>query len=128
MALCNALEIISSTRSDPLQGFEKFCVIIDEPYKKLTVEKYEEIKTFIFKNLDVHRYTTNKYIRVFFDSLHLEWHVTTQATPHMIKMAHNRQIFFKNNYFVYMQIGKEIIFDTHVKEIPPVSLHAYNII
>ena len=127
IALCKALDIISSTRSNPLQGFEKFCVIIDKPYKKLTVEKYEEIKTFIFKNLDVHRYVTNKYIRVLFDSLHLEWHVTTQAIPHMIKMAHDKQTFFKNNCFVFMQIGKEIVFDVYAKE-TPVSLHAYYIL
>ena len=117
MAISNALEIISSTESNLPRGFENFCVIIDEPYTKLTVEKYEEIKTFIFKNLDVHRYVTNKYIRVLFSSVHLEWHVTTQAVPHMIKMAHDQQTLFINRSFVFMQIGKEVIINLHAEEI-----------
>ena len=116
MALSKALEIISSNESNPPQGFEKFCVIIDKPYTKLTVEKYEEIKTFIFKNLDVHRYVTNKYIRVLFDSLHLEWHVTIQATPHMMKMAHEHQAVFIENLFVFMQIGAKVMINAHAKE------------
>ena len=109
MAISNALEIISSAESNPPKGFEYFCVIIDKPYTKLTVEKYEEIKTFIFSNLDVHRHVTNKYIRVLFDSLHLEWHVTIQAIPHMIKIARKHHAFFARNHFVFMQIGNEVI-------------------
>jgi len=121
MAVSKALEIISSAESDPPQGFQRFCVIIDKPYKKLTIEKYEEIKTFIFYNLDVNRYVTNKYIRVLFESLHLEWHVTMQAIPHMIKMARERQNFFIND-FVFMQIGKEVIINIPTEEML-VSLH-----
>jgi len=122
IAVSKALEIISSTKSDPPPGFERFCVIIDKPYKKLTVDKYEEIKTFVFNNLDTHRYVTNKYIRVLFDSLHLEWLVTIQAIPHMIKVAHEQQMFFKNNFLVFMQIGKEIIINIPTEE-TSVSLH-----
>ena len=117
LAVSKALEIISSTESNPPPGFEKFCVIIDKPYKKLTTEKYEEIKTFIFNNLDINRYVTNGYIRVLFDSLHLEWHVTIQAIPYMIKMAHKQKAFFESNFFVFLQIGKEVIIDIHTKQI-----------
>ena len=126
MAISKALEIISSTESKPPAGFEKFCVIIDKPYKNLSPEKYQEIKTFIFNNLDVHRYVTNGYIRVLFASLHLEWHVTTQAIPHMIKMAHDRRAMFTKNLFVYMQIGKEIIINRYTEQMS-VSLftHTY---
>ena len=116
-AISKALEIISSTESDPPPGFEKFCVIIDKPYVKLTVEKYEEIKAFIFDNLDIHRYVTSGYIRVLFDSLHLEWHVTTQATPHMIKMAHERRSFFVAKFCIFMQIGNKVIIDIHADQI-----------
>jgi len=123
MAVSKGLDIISSTESIPPPGFEKFCVIIDQPYKKLTTEKYEETKTFIFNNLNTHRYVTNGYIRVLFDSLHLEWHVTIQAIPHMIKMAHERQKFFKSKFFVFLQIGKEVIINIHTKKIS-VSLHS----
>ena len=109
MAISEALEIISSTESNPPLGFEKFCVRISKPYEKLTIIKYEQIKTFIFKNLNVNRYVTNKYIRIMFNPLHLEWHVTIQALPHMIKMAHERQAVFKNICYVFMKIGKENI-------------------
>ena len=122
MAVFKALEIISSAESSPPPGFEKFCVIIDKPYIKLTVEKYEEIKKFIFENLDTHRYVANEYIRVLYDSLHLEWHVTTQAVPHMIIMAHKQQAFFKENFYVFMQIGKIVIINVHAK-LTLVSFH-----
>ena len=112
IAISQALEIINSTESDLPPGFENFCVIIDKPYKKLTIEKYKEIKEFIFDNLDIRRYVTNKYIRVLLGSLHIEWHVTLQATPHMIKMAYERQACFKSNFFVFMKIGREIIIDS----------------
>ena len=118
LAVSKALEIISSTKSDPPPGFEKFCVVIDKPYIKLTIEKYEEIKKFIFDNLDIHHYVTNVYIRMLLGSLHLEWHVTAQAVPHMSKMAHKQQAIFKDNFYVFMQIGKEVIFDTRTEWIP----------
>ena len=113
VALSKGLEIISSTKSSPPPGFEKFCVIIDKPYKQLTVEKYEEIKKFIFDNLEVHRYVTTGYISVLFDSIHLEWHVTVQAAPHMITIAHKCQEFFMRNSYVFMQIGKDVIINTY---------------
>ena len=122
MAVSKALEIISSTKSNPPPEFEKFCLIIDKPYKKLTIEKYEEIKEFIFKNLDTHRYVTNEYIRVLFDSLHLEWYVTSQATPHMIKKANEQKEFFRKRLVVFMQIGEKIIINTHTKQTSAVSL------
>ena len=116
IAISKALEIISSTESDPPPGFDKFIVIIDEPYRKLTVEKYEEIKKFIFDNLDIYRYVSSGYIRVLFNSLHLEWHVTTQATPYMIKMALKRRAVFTKNCYVFMQIEKEIIISMRTEE------------
>ena len=125
MAVSKALEIISSTKSNLPPGFEKFCVVIDKPYKKLTVEKYEEVKEFIFENLDIYRYVTDEYIRVLYDSLHLEWHVTTQAVPHMIKIACEKSAFFKESHFVFMQIGKEVIIDVRIK-LTLVSFHVYN--
>ena len=109
MAVCTALQILSSKNCNPPAGFEKFCVIIDKPYTRLTLEKYEEIKIFIFKNLDVHHYVTNKHIRVLFDSLHLEWHVTVQAIPHMIEMAYKHRLLFTKKLFVFMQIGEEVV-------------------
>ena len=124
-AICKSLEIISSTESHPPPGFEKFCVIIDKPYMQLTVEKYEETKEFIFKNLDTNCYCTNAYIRVLYDSLHLEWHVTTQATPHMIKIALKQQTFFEKHRFVFMKIGNEVIIDVYTEQTLAVSFIFY---
>ena len=111
MALAKGLEIISSAESDPPPGFEKFYVIINESYKKLTYNQYEEVKKFIFENLNVSRYVTTGYIRVLFGSLHLEWHVTKQASPYMKEMANKQRKVFEKRSYVFMQIGKEIIFD-----------------
>ena len=110
-AVSQGLHIISSTtaKRGPPPGFEKFCVILDEPYRNLSIEQYEEIKAFIFKNLDVHRYITTGYIRVLFGSVGLEWHVTTQAVPHMIEMAYRKRALFIENFYVFMQIGEEVI-------------------
>ena len=62
--LSNALQIINiNSKSDPPPSFEKFCATIDKPYRKFTVEKYEEAKEFIIKNLDTNLYLSNEYIR-----------------------------------------------------------------
>jgi len=62
---------------------------------------------------------------VLYDSLHLEWHVTMQAIPHMITMAHHRQEIFQRNYYTFMQIDKIIIIDTNAK-LSSVSLNIQN--
>ena len=122
VAISKALEIIGSTESSPPPGFERFIVVIDKSYQKLTIDEYEEIKKFIFDILDVYPYVATGYIRVLFDSLHLEWHVSSQATSHMMKMAHQQQAVFIENYYVFMQIGEEKIIDMHAEQIL-VSLH-----
>ena len=116
IAVIKALEIISSVEEEPPPGFEKFCVVISKPYKKFTIEQYEKMKAFIFDNLNVHRYVSNGYIRVLFDSLHLEWHVTTQAIPHMIKIVRERREFFEENHFVFMQLGVEIVINKYTEQ------------
>ena len=98
LAISKALEIISSTENNLPPGFKRFIVVINKSYQKLTIDEYEEIKKFIFDHLDVYPYVATGYIRVLFDSLHLEWHVTSQATSHMIKMARQRQAVFTKNY------------------------------
>ena len=111
MAAVQGLDIISSTRANSKlpPEFAKFCVILDVPYRKLTLEQYKEIKAFIFDNLDVHRYITTGYIRVLFGSIGLKWHVTMQAVPHMIEMAYRKRALFIENFYVFMQIGEEVI-------------------
>ena len=67
IAVSKALEIIISTMSNPPPGFETFSVIIDKPYRQMTFEEYEDIKQFIFDNLDIKHYVTHKHIRILFN-------------------------------------------------------------
>jgi len=116
-AMCEGLEITSNTSECDLPPeFKKFCIVINKPYKNLTKKKYEEIKGFIFENLDTRCYVTARYIKVLFDSLHLEWYVTGQAVPYMINMAYQNKDIFVKGCFVFMQIDKEIIFDYQVHD------------
>ena len=57
-----------------------------------------------------------------FDSLYLEWHVTSQATPHMVKKANEQKIFFKKTLVVFMQVGEKVIIKIHTKKTSAVSL------
>ena len=107
-ALAKDLEIISSIESDPPPGFEKFYVIINQSYKKLTCGQYEDVKTFIFNNLNVRHYVATGYIRVFFDFLHLEWHVTMQAVPDMITVAEEKKKTFKKSPMFSCKLGRKL--------------------
>ena len=116
LALFEGLQMISSTSSNQKlsKDFVKFCVIIDKPYKHVTIEEYEKVKTYIFSNLETNAYVTVGFIRLLYHSLHIEWLVTVQAVPHMIKSAHqNKDIFIKRN-FVFMQIGSELVINDEV--------------
>ena len=109
LALCQGLQIISRTMSKKTEDFVKFCIIINKPYKNVTIDEYKKIKAYICSNLDVYAYVTVGFIRMLYHSLHIEWLVTVQAVPHMIKSAYqNRSIFMKQN-FVFMQIGIEVV-------------------
>lgn len=103
----------SSTKSFS-KDFAKFCVIINKPYKNITIKDYKAIKASIFNNLNTHGYVTVSFIRILYHSLHIEWLVTIQAVPHMIKRAHQNKEFFIKDNFVFIQIGVEIVIDDKV--------------
>ena len=64
LALFQALQIMSDTSKQSLSyNFAKFCEIINKPYKKITIEKYKEVKAYIFSNLNVRAYVTVGFIR-----------------------------------------------------------------
>ena len=115
LALYQALQIISSTSNQSLPAeFLKFCIIINKPYESVTIEEYMNIKAYIFSNLNVYPHVACGYIRMLYHSLHIEWLVTVQAVPHMIRSAHeSKEIFIKRN-FVYMQIGSEVVINDEV--------------
>ena len=89
----------------------KFLITIDRPYYKISLKEYKEIRSFIVGVLEVNSFVMTKYAKFLCGSIHIEWLITVQAVPFMIKMAHQkRDIFIKENY-VYMQIGADVIID-----------------
>ena len=117
MALYQGLQIISSTSKQNLsEDFLKFCVIINKPYKNVTIDEYKNIKAYICSNLNVYAYVTVGFIRMLYHSLHIEWLVTVQAVPHMIKTAYQNKDFFIKKNFVFMQIGIEVVIYDEVSD------------
>ena len=115
VALYQALQIISSVSKQNLsEEFAKFCVIIDKPYKNVTVDEYKNVKAYIFSNLNVYAHVTVGSIKMLYHSLLIEWIVTSQAVPHMIRSAHERKDVFIKRNFVYMRIGSEIVINDEV--------------
>ena len=115
LALYQGLQILSTTSQQSLlEDFARFCIIINKPYKSITIEEYRKVKAYIFSNLNTRAYVTVGFIRMLYHSLHIEWIVTTQAVPHMIKNAHqNKNVFIKQS-FVFMQIGNEVVINNEV--------------
>lgn len=115
LALFQGIQIISCTSKQNLpKDFAKFIVIINKTYKNVTIEEYTDIKMYIFSKLDTCAYMTVGFMRLLYHPLHIEWLVSVQAVPHMIKNAHqNKDIFIKEN-FVFMQIGVEVVIEDKV--------------
>ena len=115
LALYQGLQIISSiSQQNVSEDFAQFCIIINKPYKSVTIEEYTKVKTFIFSHLKTHAYVTVGFIRMLYHSLHIEWVVTVQAVPHMIRNAYeNKDGFIKRNV-VFMQIGVEVVIENEV--------------
>ena len=116
--ISNTLEITSCAPEDDLPPeFKKICVIINKPIIILTKRRYEEIKEFVFKQLDTRLYVATSHIKVLYRPFRLEWYVTGQAVPYMINMAfQNKDAFVKEDY-VFMQIGRTTIFDNQVLQV-----------
>ena len=115
LTLCQGQQILSSTLAEKVsRDFAKFCVVINKPYKSITIEEYKNVKEYIFGNLNTNAYVTIGSFRILFHSLHIEWFVTVQAVHHMIINAYqNKDIFIKED-FVFMKIGTEVLIDTEV--------------
>lgn len=114
-------KIISDTFSVddlPLNNI-KLSIIVDEPYTKLTLEQYNKLKDFIFTTLKVKKYITYPYIRFFFESLHLEWHIPAQAAKHIVKTAisHVNESAFLEHSIVFMKVGNEVFLDCSIKQV-----------
>ena len=115
LALCQGLEVILSTSQENLsEDFARFLIVIAKPYRRLTIEEYAKVKTFIFSNLKTHAYVAVGFFKLLYRSLHIEWFVTVQAVPHMIKNAQQHKDIFIKESFIFMQIGCKVVIDIKV--------------
>ena len=91
-------------------NYVKLCITVDKPYKSLTLQDFDELRTFIFEHLDVQKYTALPFIKFLFSSLHLEWYIPMQAVSHVTKAVHQNKEIFVQKYIVLIRIdGKNIL-------------------
>ena len=115
LALFEGLQIISNTSKRTFsEDFMKFCVIIKKPYRNVTIKEYEEVKAYIFSKLETNSSVTVGFVTMLYHSLHIEWLVTVQAVPHMIKSASQKKDILIKHDFVFMQIGTEVVINNEV--------------
>ena len=113
MASCCAMKLISEEYSPTeLPGnYVKLCITVAKPYKRLTLQDFDELRIFIFEHLDVKKYIALPFIKFLFSSLHLEWYVPMQAVSYIIKMIHQNKEIFIQNSIVMIKIGDKSILD-----------------
>ena len=93
------------------ENYVKLCITIDKPYKSLTLQDFVELRTFIFKYLDVQKYIALPFIKFLFSSLHLEWYIPIQAVSHVIKAVHQSIRFFIQKSIILIEIEDNSILD-----------------
>ena len=101
-------------------NYIKLIIIVDKPYKSLTLQDFHELKTFIFKHLDVQKFITLPFIKFLFNSLHLEWCIPIQAASHIIKMVNLNKGALIGELITLIQVGDKIILDIQGKEMAEV--------
>jgi len=96
-------------------NYVKLCITVDRPYKDLTLQDYDELRTFIFEHLDVQKYIALPFIKFLFSSLHLEWYIPIHAVSHVIKAVHqNNQVLIQKSILL-VKIGEKSVLDVHKK-------------
>ena len=101
-------------------NYVKLCITVDKSYKELTLQDFDELRTFIFEQLNVREYIALPFIKFLFSSLHLEWHIPMQAASHIIKMADRSKGPLNAQSITLIQVGNKIILDGRRKEIAEV--------
>ena len=94
-------------------NYVKLCITVDKPYKSLTLQDFDELRTFIFEHLDVQKYIALPFIKFLFSSLHLEWYIPMQAVSHIIKAVHQNRKALIENCIVHIKIGDKIVLDVN---------------
>ena len=117
MASYQGMKIISEKISpDNIpQDYIRLSIIIDKPYRELSLQNFTELHKFIFSNLDVNQYIALPFIKFLFSSLHLEWYVLKKAAPHMIKTAKLNEKVFVSNSVIFIQIDQFVVLDCKAK-------------
>ena len=113
MGSYQGMKIISESISpdDISPDYIRLSIIINKPYRELSLQHFAELHKFIFSNLDVKRYIALPFIKFLFCSLHLEWFVLKRAAAHMIKMAKLNEEVFVSNSVVFIQIDQSVVLD-----------------
>ena len=110
ISACKGLNFVTDTlKINPPVGYERFYIYISKRYTKFTLEQYKEIKFYIFQQLATNHNVATDHIKVEFQSLHLEWYVTLQAIPYMIKKANQVKDKLLLRNVISLQIGTRII-------------------
>ena len=91
----------------------KMTIIVEKPYKYLTLKDFVELRDFIFSQMDVRPYIAHPFIKFLFSSLHLEWYILQQAAPHMVEMSYKNIEHLKEYSIVYIKIDEKIILDAY---------------
>lgn len=94
--------------------YVKMAIIVEKPYKELTLEQFVELRDFIFKQMDVRPYIAHPFIKFLYSSLHMEWYILQQAVPHIIKMSFKNIKRLKEYSIVHIQIGEETVLDNYI--------------
>ena len=102
-------------------NYIKLCITVEKPYKSLTLQDFDELRTFIFKYLDVKQYIALPFIKFLFSSLHLEWYIPLQAASHVVKMAVRNKGSLTAELVTLIQVGNKIVLDVRGKERAKVS-------
>ena len=100
-------------------NYIKLCITVDQPYKDLTLQQYDELRTFIFEHLDVKKYIAQPFIKFLFSSLHLEWYIPMQAVSHVIRAIHQNKEVLIQKFIVLIKIGEKTILDTKRRSSEP---------
>ena len=114
-----------SSKQSFSEDFIKLCIIINKPYKSVTMKEYENVKAFICSNLKIIPSVISSFFMMLYHSLHIEWLVTVQAVSHMIKIAHQNKDLFIKEKFVYMQISSEVVINDEVRMYACICISVY---
>lgn len=87
LALFEGLQLVcGSSKHDVIsEEVARFFVIIDKPYDKISFKEYKKVRGCIVDIFGLAPPVLTNFSKLLFSSLHIEWLITVQAVPFMIK-------------------------------------------